>query len=110
MDHRRRWLFIPAWIAIVGSGAGAAPYPAAPPEFTATIDGRPLELHEFTQGKFALFELAHPAEVELRAGFDVRWVNVRPKSAGITATMDSAGNPEIVPVTAPKATVTIPLP
>lgn len=87
MDHRRRWLFIPAWIAIVGSGAGAAPYPAAPPEFTATIDGRPLELHEFTQGKFALFELAHPAEVELRAGFDVRWVNVRPKSAGITATI-----------------------
>jgi hypothetical protein len=87
MDLPRHWLFILTLIAIPYSGIRAAPYPAAPPEFAATIDGKPLELHEFTQGKFALFELAHPAEVELRTGFDVRWVDVRPKSAGVTATI-----------------------
>ena len=47
------------------------------------MDGRALELHEFTQGKFALFELSAPAEIEIRAGFDVRWVDVRPRSSGV---------------------------
>lgn len=55
-----------------------------PPLFAAAVNGRPLELHEFEQGSFGLFELGAPAEVEIRPDFDVRWVDIRPKSAGIT--------------------------
>lgn len=48
------------------------------------MNGQPLDLHEFLQGAFGQFELARPVEIEIRAAFDVRWVEVRPKSAGIT--------------------------
>lgn len=60
--------------------------PAAP-LFTVTVDGKAMELHEFLQGAFAQFELSKPVEVEIRAGFDVRWVEIRPKSAGIVPVM-----------------------
>jgi hypothetical protein len=32
-----------------------------------------------------LFEVAGPVDVEIRLGFDVRWVDVRPRSAGVAA-------------------------
>lgn len=58
--------------------------PSAPlPAFTATLDGRPLELHGFNGGSFAIFEEVGKSEVVIHAGFDVRWVTVRPLSAGI---------------------------
>ncbi|HXQ82120.1 MAG TPA: glycosyl hydrolase family 28 protein [Opitutaceae bacterium] len=58
--------------------------PAAPPaDFQATLNGEPLQLHDFPQGAFGLFEAAGSAEVEIRAGFEVRWVDVRPRSAGV---------------------------
>jgi Glycosyl hydrolases family 28 len=57
------------------------------PDFQAFVDGKPLELHGFTQGSFGLFEIAKPVEVEIQLGFDVRWVNVRPLSAHVGATI-----------------------
>jgi hypothetical protein len=61
----------------------ALPFQQTDPFVTAKVNGRPLPLTAFKQGDFAQFELARPMEIELRAGFDVRWVEVRPKSAGI---------------------------
>jgi hypothetical protein len=62
---------------------GLACLPGAMPQFAATLNGRPLEMHAFGSGSFAIFELSGPGEVVLHAGFDVRWVNVRPLSAGV---------------------------
>jgi len=50
-----------------------------------TVDGQDLALHTFRQGAFGLFELARPAEVVVRTPFDVRWVEIRPKSSGLAA-------------------------
>ncbi len=50
------------------------------PMFTATLDGRPLELHSFRSGSFAIFAEDGKSEIVIRTGFDVRWVNVRPLS------------------------------
>ncbi len=52
------------------------------------INGQALALHDFRQGAFGLFELAQPAEVVVRTGFDVRWVDIRPLSAGVTAIVE----------------------
>jgi hypothetical protein len=49
------------------------------------VDGKPVPLYEFPAGAFAIFEVAKPVKVELRAEFYVRWVDIRPLSAGITA-------------------------
>src|ERR1019366_2121992 len=76
-------------LCVVAFGfAAAAPSRAASPasapaDFEARLNGRPLELHDFPQGAFGLFEAAGAAEVEIRTGFDVRWVPVRPRSAGV---------------------------
>ena len=53
------------------------------PLVQVTVDGQPLRLHNFHGGYFGQFDLARPAEVVIRADFDVRWVDVRPKSAGV---------------------------
>jgi hypothetical protein len=66
-------------------GETATPYSGPGPLYTVSIGGHAVELHDFAQGAFGVFEVAHPVEIEIRAGFDVRWVEVRPKSAGITA-------------------------
>jgi hypothetical protein len=42
--------------------ARAAPLPAPAPEFQAAINGQPLQLHDFLEGNFGLFEVAGPAE------------------------------------------------
>ncbi len=55
------------------------------PSCQVTVAGQALALHEFRQGTFGLFELAQPAEIVVRTDFDVRWVDVRPKSAGVAA-------------------------
>jgi Glycosyl hydrolases family 28 len=59
------------------------------PLFQVRVNGQPLDLHEFLQGAFGQFELAQPVEIEIRAAFDVRWVEVRPKSAGIAPVIGS---------------------
>lgn len=82
------------WLAVAAtSGAVAklraqdAPGLACPPEplpvFSARLDGRPLELHDFRSGSFAIFAEAGQSEIVIHAGFDVRWVNVRPLSAQV---------------------------
>ena len=63
--------------------AWAAPDVAAPFEVHASLNGEPLQLHAFAQGAFGLFEASKPIDVEIRTGFDVRWVNVRPMSARV---------------------------
>jgi|ERR1017187_1501535 hypothetical protein len=60
---------------------------AAAPDFRVLVGGQPVELHEFPQGAFGLFEVVRPVDVDLRTGFDVRWVNVRPLSAGVSASI-----------------------
>jgi len=86
------WAGWVAWMLpwVAGGSVGAvraqdAPGLQCPPEplpmFTATLDGRPLELHGFRSGSFAVFAEAGHSEVVIHTGFDVRWVNVRPLSA-----------------------------
>jgi hypothetical protein len=58
---------------------------AQQPSCQVTVNGQALALHPFTQGAFGLFELAQPAEIVVHTDFDVRWVDVRPKSAGVAA-------------------------
>lgn len=55
----------------------------APPLFEITAGGKTVELHDFPGGVFGEVEIARPTEVEVRARFDIRWVDIRPKSAGI---------------------------
>jgi hypothetical protein len=55
----------------------------APPLFEITAGGKRVELHDFPGGVFGQVEIARPTEVEVRARFDIRWVDVRPRSAGI---------------------------
>ena len=62
---------------------------ASDPTFQVTIDQRPVELHGFLQGDFGLFEQRGPVDVEIRASFNVRWVDVRPRSSGITPLIGS---------------------
>jgi len=59
------------------------------PLFKAELGGQPLELHEFLQGSFGLFELTRPVEVEITTGFDLRGVDIRPRSAGVTPVIGS---------------------
>lgn len=57
---------------------------SAPPLFEVTAAGASVELHDFPGGVFGQVEIARPTEIEVRARFDIRWVDIRPKSAGIT--------------------------
>lgn len=75
----------PGWAVL--ALALAATLRAAAPEFSARLDGRPLELHSFRQGAFAVFDDSGPGDLEIRTSFDVRWVNVRPLAAGVRATV-----------------------
>ena len=78
----------PRFLLSLGFAASLhASVPEHVPDFRAYVDGKPLELHEFPQGAFGLPEVAHPVDMELRTGFDVRWVTVRPLSAGIAASI-----------------------
>ena len=58
-------------------------FQAPEPMFQITAGGSALELHDFPGGVFAQLEVARPLTVEVRANFDIRWVDIRPKSAGI---------------------------
>ena len=69
-------------IAALAPSWGAPPAPP-PADIHATLNGQPLPLHEFPLGAFCVFEAAWPADVEIRTDFDVRWVNVRPRSSGV---------------------------
>ena len=62
-----------------------AAVPAQAPQslFEVKVNGAAIQLYNFHGGSFGLFEVARPAEVEILTGFDVRWVDVRPKSAGV---------------------------
>jgi hypothetical protein len=77
------WVFVVAFASALVAATPALR--AADPDFEAVIAGKTLELHGFAQGAFGLPEVTGPVDVEIHTGFDVRWVNVRPLSAGITA-------------------------
>ena len=53
--------------------------------FQVTADGQPIALNEFGGGAFGLCEVAKPIEIEISAGFNIQWVDVRPLSAGAVA-------------------------
>ena len=59
------------------------------PTFAVAVDRKPVELHGFLQGDFGLFEQRGPVDVEIRAPFNIRWVDVRPKSLGINPSIGS---------------------
>ena len=65
--------------------AGGVPVAAPPPDFRVNVQDRGIELHDFPQGAFGLFEVTRPTKVEIQTSFDIRWVNVRPRSAGVAA-------------------------
>jgi hypothetical protein len=73
----------------ISAAQGSKPYPGPGPLYVAAIDGHAITLHDFAGGSFGVFEVAQPVEVEVRAGFDVRWVDVRPKSAAIVPAIGS---------------------
>ena len=79
----RFWVFASAIAAALLAPASRG----QAPDFQALVAGQPLELHVFTQGAFGLFAFGGPTDVEIRTGFDVRWVSIRPLSAGIMATI-----------------------
>lgn len=63
-----------------------APATAQTPSFfKVSVSGANLQMHDFNQGAFGLFEFTKPVDVEIRADFNVRWVDVRPRSSGIKA-------------------------
>jgi len=79
------WVFASVFAAALlapvhASGADA-------PEFEAEVAGRPLELHGFAQGVFANYEFNGPVDIVIHTNFDVRWVNVRPRSSDVAATI-----------------------
>jgi hypothetical protein len=82
-------LKLPVGVLVLGfaplAPAWGDPAAAAPPDFQVSVENRLIGLHDFPQGAFGLFEVDRPAKVEIRTGFDVRWVNVRPRSAGVAA-------------------------
>jgi hypothetical protein len=55
----------------------------------ATVDGRPIALHSFREGDFGIFEQSGAAAIEIRLPYDVRWVDVRPKSLGIVPEVEA---------------------
>ncbi len=73
-------------LALLGRAVLAQPQPLP---LHVTIAGNELPLHHFNQGSFGNFELTAPVEVVIRADFNVRWVDLRPRSAGVTATIDA---------------------
>ncbi|HBY59823.1 MAG TPA: hypothetical protein DEH78_08355 [Solibacterales bacterium] len=58
---------------------------APEPHFSVTAGTQAVDLHTFPLGAFATLEFTSPVDVEVRTAFDVRWAEVRPKSAGIQA-------------------------
>lgn len=69
-------------------------YQGPEPYWQLFVNGSPAQLHSFPGGAFSLFEVDKPVNVEIRTGFYVRWVDVRPRSAGITTTV--SGNHNVV--------------
>ena len=61
--------------------------PRPEPLFQLMIDSVPLELHSTAVGSFAVVPVDKLAQVRIHAGFDVRWVDVRPFSAGVHASI-----------------------
>ena len=80
-------LFLGFMILALHDVLAAAQVPAgtgqAEPTFQVTADGAGVELHEFPGGVFGQVEVARPVTVEVRADCDIRWVDIRPRSAGI---------------------------
>lgn len=73
---------------LLGMGAPLAAWAqSAPADLEASANGAPLQLHSFTEGAFGLVEVAAPLDIDIRTGFDVRWVDVRPRSAGVAASI-----------------------
>jgi len=70
----------------------ASTAPAPEPMYSVKVNGQPLPLHDFLQGSFGQFELGRLAEIEIRTSFDVRWVDIRPKSAAIAPVLGSGHN------------------
>lgn len=79
---------LPGLLALCFGLPGARAQDSAP-SVDVTANGRPLELHGFTQGWFGLLEVSGPTDIAIRAPFDIRWVDVRPKSFGIAPQVGS---------------------
>ena len=57
--------------------------PAPEPLLSVSVNGSAIRLHRFHGGFVGQFDIVRASEVEIRTAFDVRWVDVRPKSAGV---------------------------
>src|SRR5271157_1032684 len=91
-------------IAVSGPcGAQDAPGLECPPSqipmFSASIDGQPLTLHTFSAGSFAIFAAVKPAMIEIHAGFDLRWVVIRPLSANVLPVIAANHRDIRIPIT-----------
>ncbi len=60
------------------------------PRFTARFGASPIELHDSPVATFGIFPWESSGEVTIHTGFEVRWVEVKPLSAGIAATIDGS--------------------
>ncbi|WP_162601759.1 glycosyl hydrolase family 28 protein [Occallatibacter savannae] len=55
--------------------------------FTVAVNSSDVAMHATDVGSFAIFPLVLQSNISIHAGFDVRWVEVRPLSAKIHATI-----------------------
>jgi Glycosyl hydrolases family 28 len=81
-----------ALLAVLLATPGATPTtpatpspPAPPPIFEIRVGGESIPTHDLSAAAFAQFEITRPVEVSIRTEYDVRWVDIRPRSAHIEA-------------------------
>jgi len=74
----------PALLSALLAAEGTPPAPP-PPVFEISVGEDRIPVHDLNVAAFAQFNLVKPVQVSIRSEYDVRWVDVRPRSAGIEA-------------------------
>lgn len=63
--------------------------PMPPPIFELRVGSERIAIHDLNAAAFGQFELTRPVEVSIRTEYDVRWVDIRPRSARIEAVISA---------------------
>ena len=57
--------------------------------FDLSVGSKSVELQSTSVGSFAIYPVSGLTQIRIHAGFDVRWVDVRPLAAGVRATVSA---------------------
>jgi len=63
------------------------------PSCQVTVNGQALALHDFSRELLACLNWRNPPRIVVHTDFDVRWVDIRPKSSGIAAVIGPITTP-----------------